>query len=71
MSERKYYTVTALDTDGYELGRYESGPNRREAVRDARASLNGDSEWIAAGLFRVIVTDDDGVVWEDLFRHAE
>lgn len=59
------YFVTALDTDGYTIGSYESGFNKTVALSEARGSLRGDHEWRDAGMVRVTVTDDEGTVHFD------
>jgi len=59
-----WYTVTALDADGYDVSKYESGSSKREAIRQARDSLKHDTELRAAGMVRVTVTDEAGTVHE-------
>lgn len=60
-----YYHVIALDAEGHEVGRYESGPNKSTANKEAKASLKGDKEWQNAGMIRVTVMDDNGICHYD------
>lgn len=65
----KYYIVTALDADGCQLSRFESGTNKRVAIKEAKDTFHRGSELIDAGMVKVTVTDDvTDTVWFDLSR---
>jgi len=59
-----WYTIKALDRDGFELSVHEEWTrNKKEAIKDAREMLS-DTELIDAELDTVQVEADGECVWD-------